>query len=210
MRFFFLSKDRPLRFLPSLLLLFLLWSPATLVVSVVSVAFGQSLAPTTIGFVRIEYVFNNATAYQAYRADFDQRFTALANRSRQKTEQFRRENQAINDQQGVLSQDEIARQLEELQSRVNEEDRSLKNQEVNLERVERQARSLLSREITGLLEILGQEEGFDAFVAVQNNGLYFIVSERYDVTEKVLTRLNQNFPVYEVSPFEASDAAPDS
>ncbi len=200
-RFFFLSKDRPLRFFPSLLLLFWLWVP---------VVFGQSLAPTTIGFVRIEYVFNNATAYQAYRADFDQRYTALANISRQKTEEFRRENQAINDQRDFLSQDEIARQLQELQLRVNEEDRSLKNEETNLERVERRARAWLSREITGILETLGQEEGFDAFVAVQNNGLYFIVSERYDVTEKVLTRLNQNFPVYEVSPFEGSDASPDS
>lgn len=164
--------------LVSVLLVFLLILPA-----------GSALAESKIGFVNAGRVTSEAPQAEAARASLEEEFGPRDSAISEEQEALRELENRLNRDSAVMSEEEQQRLQRDLVARQRELRRAEEEfrEDFNMRRNEELGR--LQRRIVDTINELAEAEGFDLIVS---EGVIY-ASDRVDVTDRVLERLQQEF-----------------
>lgn len=164
--------------LVSVLLVFLLILPA-----------GSALAESKIGFVNAGRVTSEAPQAEAARASLEEEFGPRDRAISEEQEALRELENRLNRDSAVMSEEEQQRLQRDLVARQRELRRAEEEfrEDFNMRRNEELGR--LQRRIVDTINELAEAEGFDLIVS---EGVIY-ASDRVDVTDRVLERLQQEF-----------------
>ena len=150
---------------------------------------GVALAESKIGFVNAGRVTSEAPQAEAARGSLEEEFGPRDRAISEERDALRELEQRLNRDGAVMSEDEQQRLQRDLVARQRELRRAEEEfrEDFNMRRNEELGR--LQRRIVDTINDLAESEGFDLIVS---EGVIF-ASDRVDVTDRVLERLQQDF-----------------
>ncbi len=160
-----------------------------LVAVVLAAVTGVAVAESKIGFVNAGRVTSEAPQADAARANLEEEFGPRDRAISEEREALRELETQLNRDGAVMSEDEQQRLQRDLVARQRELRRAEEEfrEDFNMRRNEELGR--LQRRIVDTINDLAEAEGFDLIVS---EGVIF-ASDRVDVTDRVLERLQQDF-----------------
>ncbi|QIT55590.1 OmpH family outer membrane protein [Aquisalimonas sp. 2447] len=160
-----------------------------LVAVVLAAVTGVAVAESKIGFVNAGRVTSEAPQADAARANLEEEFGPRDRAISEERDALRELETQLNRDGAVMSEDEQQRLQRDLVARQRELRRAEEEfrEDFNMRRNEELGR--LQRRIVDTINDLAEAEGFDLIVS---EGVIF-ASDRVDVTDRVLERLQQDF-----------------
>ena len=161
-------------------------------------AVAQERPAAIIGVVDIEYVLQNSLAAQKLYQQIDQQRLLYAQEWQEEERRLRQMERDLTQQRETLSLEDFSRQRDRLQNTIAQTQRQIESRQEELARILsdnlRQIRSLLLDIIARVTE----EEGVNLVLFKRQ---VIVVDKSYDMTLKVLDRLNHELPEIQLPMF---------
>ena len=162
----------------------------------------QTLPPPVIGLVNLERIYAESMAWTNFRAELERRANRFQEGVRKRQLELEEEDRQLREQEIALSPEIYQRKRQELVRKSREFDASLAEQRKKLDESSLRANRIIIDALQKELLAVSRERGIDMFILANTRGSILLVSNRYDVTETAIERLNSALPVFLTSPFD--------
>ena len=159
-------------------------------------AAAQKAAPVTAALVDSQKIFRGAMAFRSARDQLDKVRSGYQAEVAKEEEKLRAEEQELTRQRAVLAPEAFDAKQREFQRRVTEMQRQVQERSRQLEQSFNNARGEIGKVLVAIVTEMANERNF---TLVLDRGQVVYGSDKLDITDEVLKRLDQRLPSVKVN-----------
>ncbi|MGF1562493.1 MAG: OmpH family outer membrane protein [Geminicoccaceae bacterium] len=160
---------------------------------------GELLPPAVVAVIDYQHILRESVAAQNIRSQIEAKSAAYQEQVTADEQSLRERDAELSKQRSLLSPEAFAEKREAFQSDVAEVQRKVQAQRAELDEASAYALNEVKKALIQIISDLAQQKGFN--VVLPNSEVLFFAT-RLDLTEQVLTRLNEDLPEVEVPGLE--------
>lgn len=161
-------------------------------------------ADEKIGFVNLEKLMQESTAYQGFMMQREKEFKSVSASLEKEGQALAEKEREIAKAGNDSSKAELGEKLDKLDKEKKEFGAKIAKAELKLrEHTEQGLKKILDKAINPVMESLAKEHDFDAILNV-NTALY--VNDKVNVTEEAIKQINEKLPKLDFPKIKLSDA----
>jgi len=151
----------------------------------------ETLNPTVIAVVDVQHLLQNSTAADSIHYSIEARRQHYAQEMARQEQELRRLEQELTRERSILSIDEFAEKRRSFERRVAEVQRRFQTRKRTLDQAFSDSMREVRDEILETVSAVASEVGANVVLLKQQ---VVVVDKSLDITDKVLTRLNERLP----------------
>lgn len=156
----------------------------------------EKLEPSVIAIVDMQRVLKESIAAQEMRQRVESHREAFQANINRLDESLRAEEQELKRQQAIIAPEAFSKKRREFEDKIADVQRSVQQRIRELDVVLAQATREIERALAPILVALSEERGFDIVMA---SNQFIFATKSSDITDEVLTRLNEQLPTVSVT-----------